>query len=85
MTDVSTPATLVRYTGNWRGSFEGWLPTPQWQLKNVPQTLPGLGRFWMAGQWVAPGGGLPTGPMTARHAQQLICKADGVGFRTTVA
>ncbi len=85
MTDVSTPATLVRYTGNWRGSFEGWLPTPEWQLKNVPPTLPGLGRFWMAGQWVAPGGGLPTGPMTARQVQQLICKADGARFRTTLA
>jgi len=85
MTDVSTPATLVRYTGNWRGSFEGWLPTPEWQLKEVPKTLPGLERFWMAGQWVAPGGGLPTGVMTARQVQQLICHADGVPFRTTVA
>jgi phytoene dehydrogenase-like protein len=85
MTDVSTPATLVRYTGNWRGSFEGWLPTPEWQLKEVPKTLPGLERFWMAGQWVAPGGGLPTGVMTARQVQQLICHADGVLFRTTVA
>ena len=85
MTDVSTPATLVRYTGNWRGSFEGWLPTPEWQLKEIPKTLPGLERFWMAGQWVAPGGGLPSGVMTARQVQQLICHADGVSFRTTVA
>lgn len=85
MTDVSTPATLVRYTGNWRGSFEGWLPTPEWQLKEVPKTLPGLERFWMAGQWVAPGGGLPSGAMTARQVQQLICHEDGVPFRTTTA
>jgi phytoene dehydrogenase-like protein len=85
MVDVSTPATLVRYTGNWRGSFEGWLPTPEWQLKQVPMTLPGLERFWMAGQWVAPGGGLPSGVMTARQVQQLICRADGVPFRATTA
>jgi hypothetical protein len=39
----------------------------------------------MAGQWVAPGGGLPSGVMTARQVQQLICHADGVPFRTTVA
>jgi phytoene dehydrogenase-like protein len=84
MTDVSTPATIVRYTGNWRGSFEGWLPTPEWQLKEVPKTLPGLERFWMAGQWVAPGGGLPSGVMTARQVQQLICHADGVPFHTSV-
>jgi phytoene dehydrogenase-like protein len=84
MTDVSTPATLVRYTGNWRGSFEGWLPTPDWLIKPVPRTLPGLDGFWMVGQWVAPGGGLPSGPMSARQVQQLICKRDGVKFRTSV-
>ena len=85
MTDVSTPATLVRYTGNWKGSFEGWLPTPEWLVKQVPRTLPGLDGFWMAGQWVAPGGGLPSGPMTARQVQQLICKRDGLPFRTSVS
>jgi phytoene dehydrogenase-like protein len=84
MTDVSTPATLVRYTGNWQGSFEGWLPTPEWLFKQVPRTLPGLDGFWMVGQWVAPGGGLPSGPMSARQVQQLICKRDGVKFRTSV-
>ena len=55
------------------------------QLKEVPKTLPGLERFWMAGQWVAPGGGLPSGAMTARQVQQLICHEDGVPFRTTTA
>jgi phytoene dehydrogenase-like protein len=85
MTDVSTPATLVRYTGNWQGSFEGWLPTPEWLVKTVPRTLPGLDGFWMVGQWVAPGGGLPSGPMSVRQVQQLICRSDGIKFRTSVA
>jgi phytoene dehydrogenase-like protein len=84
MTDVSTPATLVRYTGNWRGSFEGWLPTPAWMFRDVPRTVPGLERFWMVGQWVTPGGGLPSGPMSARQVQQLICTADGAPFVTRV-
>src|SRR5207237_851522 len=26
--DVSTPATVIRHTGNWQGSMEGWLLTP---------------------------------------------------------
>ncbi|MGX8012341.1 phytoene desaturase family protein [Mesorhizobium sp. ORM8.1] len=26
--DVSTPASVVRFTGNWKGSMEGFLPTP---------------------------------------------------------
>ncbi|MRR24542.1 NAD(P)/FAD-dependent oxidoreductase, partial [bacterium] len=28
VTDVATPLTFERYTGNWKGSFEGWLITP---------------------------------------------------------
>ena len=37
----------------------------------------------MVGQWVQPGGGLPTGVMTAREVLQLVCKRDGVQFQTT--
>ena len=74
----------MRYTGNWRASFEGWLPTPAYLTKGLPRRLPGLDDFYMAGQWVQPGGGLPTGVMTAREVQQLICKRDGVRFHTTM-
>jgi phytoene dehydrogenase-like protein len=27
MTDAATPYTTWRYTRNWRGAYEGWLPT----------------------------------------------------------
>jgi hypothetical protein len=27
VTDVATPLTFERYTGNWKGPFEGWLIT----------------------------------------------------------
>jgi phytoene dehydrogenase-like protein len=56
---VLTPATVIRYTGNWQGSMEGWLMTPATGPHQLHVTLPGLGRFLIAGQWVAPGGGLP--------------------------
>jgi phytoene dehydrogenase-like protein len=59
MTDVSTPATLVRHTGNWQGSFEGWLPTPEWLVKSVPRTLPGLDGFWMVGSGWPQAAGCP--------------------------
>ena len=78
--DVATPASIFRYTGNWKGSMEGWLLTPKTGLKPLPKTLPGLRNFVMAGQWTMPGGGLPSGPMTARPAIQAICKQDGVRF-----
>ena len=78
--DVSTPATVMRYTGNWKGSMEGWLMEPGQGFRPLPNTLPGLRRFVMVGQWVMPGGGLPSGPMTARPAVKAMCRQDGVPF-----
>ena len=80
--DVSTPATVMRYTGNWKGSMEGWLLEPGQGFRPLPNTLPGLRRFLMVGQWVMPGGGLPSGPMTARPAVKAMCRQDGVPFAT---
>jgi phytoene dehydrogenase-like protein len=80
VTDVATPATYVRYTGNWKGSFEGWLLSPENAqiagMGGLPRRLPGLSNFVMAGQWVWPGGGLPSGVMTGRWAAQTICADD---------
>jgi len=85
MVDVATPVTFERYTGNWKGSFEGWLITPDnayTVMKPLSQTLPGLDDFYMCGQWVEPGGGLPTGVMSARRLFKTICRKDGKKFRT---
>jgi phytoene dehydrogenase-like protein len=79
--DVSTPATVIRFTGNWHGSMEGWLLAPGQGFRLMPNTLPGLERFVMAGQWVLPGGGLPSGLLTARAAIKAICERDGTPFR----
>jgi phytoene dehydrogenase-like protein len=86
--DVATPLTFERYTGNWQGSFEGWLITPEnayTVMKRMPQALPGLRRFAMCGQWVEPGGGLPTAVMSGRRLVQGLCREDGRRFRTTTA
>lgn len=81
MSDLSTPATVVRYTNNWKGSFEGWIMTPRLGLfRQLPMTLPGLEKFYMAGQWTAPGGGLPTALMCGRGVAQLICRKSGKKF-----
>ena len=82
VTDVSTPATVIQFTGNWKGSMEGWLLTPRTGFKALPSTLPGLAQFMMVGQWVMPGGGLPSGLMTARAAIQAVSKHDRVPFPT---
>jgi phytoene dehydrogenase-like protein len=78
--DVSTPATVIRYTGNWKGSMEGWLITPQTGFRQLTNTLSGLDKFVMVGQWVMPGGGLPSGLMTARSAINTICEHDNMVF-----
>jgi phytoene dehydrogenase-like protein len=85
MRDVATPTTWERYTGNWRGSYEGWLPNAKSLGSGLPKTLPGLADFYMCGQWVAPGGGLPPAVSTGRHVVQLMCREDKKPFVTTEA
>ncbi len=80
MVDVATPMTFERYTHNWQASFEGFLPTPKTVIGSIPKTLPGLSRFYMVGQWVQAGGGLPSGLMTGREVILRMCKRDGVRF-----
>ena len=82
VTDVSTPASLIRYTNNWKGSFEGWHPGRGTMMLRIDKTLPGLENFYMIGQWVEPGGGLPPAIMSGRNVAQIICKKDGKKFTT---
>jgi phytoene dehydrogenase-like protein len=85
VTDVATPLTFERYTGNWKGSFEGWLITPENSkvlMKPMSQVLPDLKNFYMCGQWVEPGGGLPTAIMSGRRLIKKLCKEDHKKFRT---
>jgi phytoene dehydrogenase-like protein len=78
--DIATPATFVRYTGNWQGSYEGWLPTPRILGRRIPYTLPGLEGFYMAGHWVVAGGGLPSAALAGRYVAQMICARNGKVF-----
>ena len=82
MHDVATPITWERYTGNWRGSYEGWFLRDMGFMTRMKKTLPGLDNFYMAGQWVEPGGGLPTAAMSGRNVSQIICKKDKRPFIT---
>ncbi len=80
--DVATPATWQRYTGNWKGSYEGFLPTRNTMMKSLGFTLSGLSHFHMNGQWVSIGGGLPPAGMNGRALAKRLCRQYGRKFRT---
>jgi phytoene dehydrogenase-like protein len=76
--DVATPSTFIRYTNNWHGSATGWVraggTSPQ-------KTIDGLDNFYMVGQWVNPGGGLPSCGTDGRNLAKMLCKREGQRFK----
>jgi len=87
VTDVATPVSFERYTGNWQGSTCGWLLTPdtmRLMIQGLPKTLPRLQNLYLAGQWVEPGGSVTLSAASGRNAVQLICAADGRDFRGSI-
>lgn len=81
--DVPTPATYHRYTGNWKGSPDGWYVTAEnFMNREVLRTLPGLSGFHMAGQWTLPFSGTVMAALSGRQLIQLLCKRSGGRFHT---
>ncbi len=74
--DVATPKTDVKYTGVKNGAYEGFMPSRENMMKSLKMKLPKLRNFYMAGQWLFPGGGLPPSAQTGKWAVQLICKQE---------
>lgn len=83
MCDVATPVSFEHYTGNWQGSYLGWLSTPQTGAIQMSKTLPGLADFYLIGTWVKEGG-LSRAATSGRHVIQIICDRDRRSFVTMV-
>jgi len=85
VTDVSTPLTYERYTGNWKGTFMSWNLKSDFQRKHgyVRKTVPGLENFYLASMWTQPPGGLPSAAVVGRDTIQILCAKDGKRFVTT--
>lgn len=81
-TDIATPLTFWGRARAWRGAYEGWMPNAELSGVRVEKKLAGLECFYMAGQWVEPGGGVPAALMSGRQAVQLLCADEGHMFRT---
>jgi len=78
--DVCTPLTGYWYTGVWKGAYEGFMPEGNVIMTSMPDRLPGLHNFYMIGQWVFPGGGLPPAAQSGKWIIQTICKEDRKPF-----
>jgi phytoene dehydrogenase-like protein len=86
VTDVATPITTLRFTGNGHGYR---LPMTRMVLalltgRRLSATLPGLDNFYMVGQWA----GIPgVSPVAAkgRDVVRAICRRDGRPFEATPA
>lgn len=80
--DIATPLTDVNYTGVWKGAYEGFMPSSKNLMSNLDPVIPGLKKFYMAGQWLFPGGGLPPAGQSGKWAIQYICRDEGLNFKT---
>jgi phytoene dehydrogenase-like protein len=80
--DVATPKTDVRHTGVKDGAYEGFMPSKENMMKTLNMQLPRLRNFYMAGQWLFPGGGLPPSAQTGKWTVQLISKREKQKFIT---
>lgn len=81
VTDVATPATYQRYTGNWKGSAQGWFPSKNLVASSpVTSELPGLKNFYYTSHWSAPGGGLPMAIKSAHDLAQILCLKHKIKF-----
>jgi phytoene dehydrogenase-like protein len=78
--DISTPMTIVRYTGNWQGSIMGFMRDFS---RAIPRTLPKLDGFYMAGHWVGDTGVIGAA-CSGREIVEWICHKDKKRFVTTV-
>jgi phytoene dehydrogenase-like protein len=83
VTDVPTPMTYKRYTGNWKGSPDGWYLTTQNINSMEPiRTIPGLEGIYMAGQWTSPFTGTVIAALSGRQVIQVMCRKEGKKFAT---
>jgi phytoene dehydrogenase-like protein len=82
--DVGTPLTIERFTGNYHGT-QAWFPkgiSSNFLFKGLSKTLPGLGNFYMVGQWMGGAIGINTVAYLGRKFVEQLCMKDQIPFYT---
>ncbi len=72
--ETVTPKSFNRYLGSYKGSYMGFIQTPNVKKEVHCGVLPGLDNFYLAGQWLQTPGGLPNALVTGRFAVQRLLK-----------
>jgi hypothetical protein len=74
VSDVATPLTTFRYTGNWKSAL-GFLVTKDYvqELRKPQFELQGLKHFYQTGQWVV-GMGVPNAALGGKKVVDKIIK-----------
>ncbi|HQQ66990.1 MAG TPA: NAD(P)/FAD-dependent oxidoreductase, partial [Thermotogota bacterium] len=83
VTDVATPLTTERFTGNGRGYGDASEINPKEMMRmmmNKPLSLPGLKSCYLVGQSVG-GAGIPGCAGMGRNAVKTLCKENGMKFQ----
>jgi len=75
-TDLATPETLERITGNFKGSAYGWKQIP----KNFNTVRHRLKNFFIAGHWSNMGGGVLASAYSGLKTAKDICIKEGIDF-----
>lgn len=72
--DVATPATYIRYANLYKGSWEGFAPTPSSLKYNIKNTVDGIKGLYLCGQWTTVGGGICSAVQSGKGAATAINK-----------
>ena len=75
--DVATPATFMRLANPYKGSLEGFAPTPEVFRMPVRKTLAGLRRLYLCSQWTSAGGGIGAAIAGGREAARRMLRELG--------
>ncbi len=83
--DVATPMTTLRFTGNGQGYHAPVTAMARalFTGRRLSQTLPGLGGFYMVGQWAGVAG-VPMVAAMGRDVVHAICRKERRKFATAV-
>lgn len=78
--EVVTPDVFAKILRAPEGVTGAWVPDPTVVNAVCPRRIHGLERLYLAGQWAVGGAGVLAVLYSGRHAVQLLCHDDGVGF-----